>query len=114
MHITLLLIIIFKVLPKGAMATNRKWGIEELEARKHHKGVIAMLTLDLMPFTFVSNAGFLYYSAIGSPRYDVCSETFYRGLVDKVKESLVKTSIIRYCTCTPLVLLYVMVLCPSA
>ena len=105
MHITLLLIIIFKVLPKGAMTTNRKWGIE---------GVIAMLTLDLMPFTFVSNAGFLYYSAIGSPRYDVCSETFYRGLVDKVKESLVKTSIIRYCTCTPLVLLYVMVLCPSA
>ena len=67
------------------MTTNRKWGIEELEARKHHKGVLAMLTLDLMPFSFVSNPGFLYYSAIGSPRYDVCSETFYRGLVEKVK-----------------------------
>ena len=44
-----------------------------------------MLTIDLMSFSFVSNAGFLYFSAISSPKYDLCSETFYRGLVDKVK-----------------------------
>ena len=72
------------------MASRRKLGIEEQESRKRHKGVLAMLTLDLMPFSFVSNAGFLYFSAIGSPRYDVCSETFYRGLVEKVKSSLEK------------------------
>ena len=73
------------------MANTRKWGIEEMEARKHHRGILAMLTIDLMPFSFVSNAGFLYFSAISSPKYDLCSETFYRGLVDKVKV-IAKTS----------------------
>jgi hypothetical protein len=55
-----------------------------MEARKHHRGIVAMLALDLMPYSFVSNPGFLYFSAVSSPKYEVCSESYYRGLVDKV------------------------------
>ena len=63
-----------------------------MEARKHHKGILAMLAIDLLPFSFVSNAGFLYYTAISTPRYDLCSEPFYRGLVDKVSVIVNKLS----------------------
>ena len=44
-----------------------------------------MMTLNLLPFSFVSNAGFLYYAAATSPKYEIASEPFYRGLIDKVK-----------------------------
>ena len=51
-------------------------------------GIVAMMTLNLVPFSFVSNAGFLYYVAETSPKYEIASEPFYRGLIDKVKSSV--------------------------
>ena len=50
-----------------------------------------MMTLNLVPFSFVSNAGFLYYVAETSPKYEIASEPFYRGLIDKVKSNVLNS-----------------------
>ena len=54
-----------------------------------------MMTLNLMPYSFVSNAGFLLYVSETSPRYEVACESFYRGIIDKVRVCSIKSVEIR-------------------
>ena len=42
-----------------------------------------MVIMDLQPWSFVNDPGFLYYSSIMDPHYRVASTKFYRELLDK-------------------------------
>ena len=62
-----------------------KWGLNSVESKEHDKAMVGMLTIDLLPMYFVCKSGYLLYSALTSPKYEVKSEYYYRGLIDKVR-----------------------------
>ena len=49
-----------------------------------------MVINDLNPFSIVNDPGFLHYSYTMDPCYKVCSDTFYRGLLEKIYKHGVK------------------------
>lgn len=69
----------------GHQNTVAKWRLDSVESKEHDKAVIGMLTIDLLPMYFVCKSGYLFYSTLTSPKYEVKSEYYYRGLIDKVR-----------------------------
>ena len=63
---------------KGSM-----YDIHDPRAKERHRGVLMMVILDLQPWNFVSDPGFIYYSSKMDPHYNVASTTFYRELLTK-------------------------------
>ena len=74
------------------------YDIHDMRAKDRHRGVLMMVLIDLQPWNFVSDPGFLYYSNQMDPHYKVASTTFYRELlsrafkngVSKVQEKLTR------------------------
>ena len=65
------------------------YDIHDIRAKDRHRGVLMMVILDLQPWNFVSDPGFLYYSNQMDPHYKVASTTFYRELLDKAYKNSV-------------------------
>ena len=74
-----------QVLPGHQNSDVVKWRLDSKESKEHDKAVVGMLTIDLLPMYFVCKSGYLLYSALTSPKYDVKSEYYYRGLIYKVR-----------------------------
>ena len=64
--------------PQGAV-----YDVHDVRAKERHKGVLMMVIMDLQPWNFVSDPGFLYFSSQMDPHYKVASTTFYRELLGK-------------------------------
>ena len=68
----------------GARSSNSDmYDIHDARAKEKHKGILMMVILDLQPWSMVNDPGFLYYSTQMDPHYQVASDKFYRGLLDK-------------------------------
>ena len=59
------------------------YDIHDIRAKDRHRGVLMMVIMDLQPWSFVNDPGFLYFSRQMDPHYRVASTTFYRDLLDK-------------------------------
>ena len=71
--------------PQGAV-----YDVHDVRAKERHKGVLMMVIMDLQPWNFVSDPGFLYYSSQMDPHYKVASTTFYRELLGKAYKNVTK------------------------
>ena len=60
--------------------------IDDARAKERHVGVLAMIVLDLQPFSVVSDPGFIYYSNRMDPHFKLASETYYRTCLSKAYE----------------------------
>jgi hypothetical protein len=63
------------------------YDVHDIRAKERHKGVLMMVVVDLQPWNFVSDPGFIYYSNQMDPHYKVASTTFYRELLDKAHKN---------------------------
>jgi hypothetical protein len=66
------------------------YDIHDQRAREKHKGILMMVIVDLQPWSFVNDPGFVYCAYQLDPHYKIASCSFYRGLLDKVYEKSVK------------------------
>ena len=67
------------------------YDIHDPRSKDRHRGILSMVVLDLQPWTFVSDPGFIYYSSRMDPHYKVASTTFYRELLGKAYKKGVAT-----------------------
>lgn len=78
---------VHQVLPGYKHSVVKKWTRDSVENKSHDRAVVRMLVIDVLPLHLVSKSGFLLYTAQTSPKYEVKSEPYYRGLIDQVRLS---------------------------
>ena len=66
------------------------YDIHDQRAKEKHKGILMMVVMDLQPWSFVNDPGFVYCAYQLDPHYKIASTTFYRGLLDKSYHKSVK------------------------
>ena len=90
----------------SGQAAGSTYDIHDQRAKERHKGILMMVIMDLQPWSFVNDPGFVYCAYQLDPHYKVASSTFYRGLFDKayqksVKKVEEKIAIIALVFCSP-------------
>ena len=90
----------------SGQAAGSTYDIHDQRAKERHKGILMMVIMDLQPWSFVNDPGFVYCAYQLDPHYKVASSTFYRGLLDKayqksVKKVEEKIAIIALVFCSP-------------
>ena len=68
---------------KKLQSPESVYDIHDIRAKDRHRGVLMMVILDLQPWNFVSDPGFVCFSNRMDPHYKVASTTFYRELLIK-------------------------------
>ena len=63
--------------------SGSEYKIHDPRAKDRHRGILMMVILDLQPWNFVSDPGFLHFSSQMDPHYRVASTTFYRELLNR-------------------------------
>ena len=61
-----------------------KYSKNDPRAKDRNRGILMMIAQDLRPYEVVNSPGFIYYSHVMDPHFEVRDDTFYRRLVDKV------------------------------
>lgn len=74
----------------SGQAGGSTYDIHDQRAKEKHKGILMMVVMDLQPWSFVNDPGFVYCAYQLDPHYKVASTTFYRGLLDKSYHKSVK------------------------
>ena len=66
-----------------------KYPKNDPRAKDRDRGILMMICQDLRPYEFVNSPGFLYFSHVMDPHFEVKSDYFYRQLVNKVHTNCV-------------------------
>ena len=66
-----------------------KYTKNDPRAKDRHRGILMMICEDLSPFEIVNSPGFLYYSHVMDPHFEIRSDSYYRSLANKVYDNTV-------------------------
>ena len=61
-----------------------KYPRNDPRAKDRDRGILMMMCQDLRPYDVVNSPGFLYYSHVMDPHFEVRDDTYYRRVVNKV------------------------------
>jgi hypothetical protein len=71
-------------------SSSTTYDIHDQRAKERHKGILMMVIMDLQPWSFVNDPGFVYCAYQLDPHYKIASSSFYRSLLGKAYEKSVK------------------------